>query len=62
VSPDTDVYQIGLPLYPFPGKGSYSANQPTEPLELRLLHINHLVSAPQNDPDLFGPVTSLEGI
>jgi len=35
---------------------------PLNPHELRLLHVNHLVSAPQNDPDLFGPVTSLEGI
>jgi len=52
VSPDTDVYHIGLPLHPFQGKEVIVQISPLNSLELRLLHMNHLVSALQNDPDL----------
>ncbi len=54
VSPDTDVYHIGLPL-------QARSAQPKDVIvqisainsrEIRLLHLNHLVLALQNDPDL----------
>ena len=52
VSPDTDVYHIGLPLHPFHGKDVIVQISLVNSRELCLLHMNHLVSALRNDPDL----------
>ncbi len=52
ISPDTDVYHIGLPLQQNHGKDVIVQISLINARELRLLHMNNLISALQNDPDL----------
>lgn len=52
VSPDTDVYHIGLPLQSINRKEVIIQINPINSRELRLLHMNNLISALKNDPDL----------
>ena len=51
-SPDTDVYHIGLPLQSIQEKQVIVQTSAINSQELQLLHLNHLILALRNDPDL----------
>lgn len=51
-SPDTDVYHIGLPLQCTQEQQVIVQISAINSRELQLLHLNHLILAMRNDPDL----------
>ena len=51
-SPDTDIYHIGLPLQCTQEKQVIVQISAINSRELQLLHLNHLILAMRNDPDL----------
>ena len=52
MSPDTDVYLIGLPLFCASERDIIVQVSPIASSQLKLLHLKALVHALQNDPDL----------
>ena len=52
VSPDTDVYMIGLPLYHGENKDIIVQINPYNKREVQYLHLTALITVLQNDPDL----------
>jgi len=52
LSPDTDVYNVGLPLQCIKEKDVIVQVSTYSTRELRLLNLSNLISALQNDPDL----------
>ena len=52
LSPDTDIYNIGLPLQHKSGKDIVIQLSPFNSKELKYLHLSTFVTVLQNDPDL----------
>ena len=54
ISPDTDVYHIGLPLQCAIQKQVIVQVSPVNSKDLKLIHLTQLIKALQDDPDLAG--------